>query len=95
MRKVQRNINLLVHKKIMGIFWAWDSVIGTGYGLDDQGNVVPLPADARGFSPLKCPDRSRAHPAFYSLGNDGRHCCEADDRPLPSVSSPMRLHGVH
>jgi len=79
----------------MGIFWAWGCVFDTGYGLDDQGIVVLLPADARGFSPLKRPDRTRAHPAFYSLGNDGRHGREADDRPLPSVSSPMILHGAH
>lgn len=79
----------------MGIFWAWDSVFGTAYGLDDQRIVVPLPADARGLSPLKRPDRRRAHPAFYSPGNNGRHGREADDCPLPSVSSPMRLHGAH
>jgi len=96
MRKGQGNINLLVHKKkIMGIFWAWDSIFGKGYGLDGQGIVVLLPAVSRSFSPLKRPDRSTAHPAFYSLGNDGRHGREADDRPLSSVSTPMRLHGAH
>jgi len=79
----------------MGIFWAWDSVFGTGYGLDDQGIVVLLPADARGFSPLKRPDRTRAHLAFFSLGNNGRHGREADDRTLPSFPATMRLHDAH
>lgn len=56
--------------------------------------MVLLPADVRGFSPLKPPDRSKAHPAFYSLGNDGRHGREADDRPLSSVYSPIHLRST-
>lgn len=94
MRNVKET-NLLAYKKTVGIFWVWDRAFGTGYGLDDRGIVVLLPADPRGCSHLERTDRSRAHPAFYSLGNDGRHGREADDRPLSSVSSPIRLHSIH
>jgi hypothetical protein len=73
-------------------------LLALGYGLDDRGPSVRVPAGAGNFSLHHCVQNSSgAHPASYSMGNNGsypkgkRPGREADHSPPPSAEATPPL----